>query len=112
MDYDPSFRLYLVTGLANPHFPPQVCIATSVINFMVTHEGLEDQLLGMVVESERPELEDQKKALTQEIVDANKQLKELEDEILRLLGEASGNILDDEVHFPLGSSSLYLHSYL
>ena len=54
--YDESFRLYLQTKLSNPHYRPRYCTDT-LINFLVTEKGLEDQLLAKVVEQEEPELE-------------------------------------------------------
>ena len=60
-------------------------------------EGLEDQLLGLVVREERPDLERQKNQLIKSLAADKKQLKELEDKILKLLSESKGNILDDEV---------------
>ena len=36
----------------------------TLLNFMITPEGLEDQLLGIVVQRERPELEEEKTKLT------------------------------------------------
>lgn len=50
MDYDPNFRLYLTTKLANPHYLPEVCIVVTVVNFTVTPSGLEDQLLAYVTQ--------------------------------------------------------------
>ena len=38
----------------------------SLLNFMITPEGLEDQLLGITVVSERPDLETQRTRLIQE----------------------------------------------
>ena len=38
MDYDDNFKLYMTTKLANPHYLPEVCIATNLINFTVTQE--------------------------------------------------------------------------
>lgn len=35
----------------------------SLLNFMTTPEGLEDQLLGIVVAKERPDLEEEKNKL-------------------------------------------------
>ncbi|KAK5609612.1 Dynein heavy chain 2, axonemal [Crenichthys baileyi] len=58
-------------------------------------EGLEAQLLGIVVRKERPELEQQKDSLVISIAAGKKGLQDLEDEILRLLNEASGSLLDD-----------------
>lgn len=36
VDYDPNFKLYLTTKLANPHYLPEVCIKVTLINFTVT----------------------------------------------------------------------------
>lgn len=38
VDYDVNFKLYMTTKLANPHYLPEVCIATNLINFTVTQE--------------------------------------------------------------------------
>lgn len=50
----------------------------------VCMQGLEAQLLGIVVRKERPELEEQKHSLVISIAAGKKSLQELEDEILRL----------------------------
>lgn len=39
----------------------------TLLNFMITPEGLEDQLLGIVVLRERPELEEEKTKLTLQV---------------------------------------------
>lgn len=39
----------MTTKLRNPHYPPEVCVKVSLLNFFVTPEGLEEQLLGTVV---------------------------------------------------------------
>lgn len=36
VDYDPNFRLYLTTKLANPDLNPAVYAKAIVINYMVT----------------------------------------------------------------------------
>jgi dynein heavy chain len=43
--------------MPNPHYPPEVCIKVTLINFTVTVTGLEEQLLGDVVVKEKPEVE-------------------------------------------------------
>lgn len=58
--YSMDFRLIITTKLANPHYLPEICIKVTVINFTVTPDGLEDQLLVDVVAYEQPELEQQK----------------------------------------------------
>lgn len=94
--YSDSFRFYITTKLANPHYMPEICIKVTVINFTVTLTGLEDQLLVDVVRSERPDLEQKKNELTVNIAADKKQLKEIEDKILYMLENSQGNILDDE----------------
>ncbi|GAX73618.1 hypothetical protein CEUSTIGMA_g1069.t1 [Chlamydomonas eustigma] len=97
VDYDPSFKFYMTSKLPNPHFLPEICIKVNVINFTVTVQGLEDQLLGDVVRKERPDLEEAKDGLVVSISNDKKLLQDLEDKILRLLRDSTGNILDDEI---------------
>ncbi|XP_029769486.1 dynein heavy chain 2, axonemal [Terrapene carolina triunguis] len=95
VEYSPDFRFYLTTKLSNPHYTPETSSQTTIVNFAVKEQGLEAQLLGTVVRKERPELEEQKDSLVLNIAAGKSKLKELEDEILRLLNEATGSLLDD-----------------
>eukprot|EP00002_Diphylleia_rotans_P007300 TRINITY_DN1682_c0_g1_i3.p1 TRINITY_DN1682_c0_g1~~TRINITY_DN1682_c0_g1_i3.p1 ORF type:complete len:1955 (-),score=398.96 TRINITY_DN1682_c0_g1_i3:368-6232(-) len=97
IDYDPNFRLYLTTKLPNPHYLPEVCIKVTIINFTVTLEGLNDQLLVDVVGIERPDLEEKREQLVVSLAADKKLLSDLESKILKLLSESKGNILDDEI---------------
>jgi dynein heavy chain len=96
VEYDRNFKLYITTKLANPHYLPEVCIKVTIINFTVTKIGLEGQLLADVVKLERPELEEQRNSLIVSIANDKKQLKDIEEKILKLLFNSQGNILDDE----------------
>ncbi|OQR87427.1 dynein heavy chain [Achlya hypogyna] len=95
--YDRNFRLYLVTKLPNPHYLPDVSIKVNLINFTVTKEGLQDQLLGDVVRKEQPEIEAKMSTLLASIATDQKLLKAIESKILSLLSTSQGNILDDQV---------------
>ena len=68
----------------------------TLLNFMITPLGLEDQLLGIVAAKEKPELEEKKNELIIESAKNRKQLKEIEDKILEVLSTSEGNILEDE----------------
>lgn len=57
MEYNPKFRMIMHTKLANPHYKPEMQAQATLINFTVTREGLEEQLLAEVVATERPDLE-------------------------------------------------------
>ncbi|KAJ9465464.1 Dynein-1-beta heavy chain [Diplonema papillatum] len=94
--YEHSFRLYMTTKIANPHYLPEVCIKVTLINFTVTPEGLEDQMLGDVVSLEEAELEDQKNKIVKSVADDKRKLKRYEDLILSELEDAKGNILDNQ----------------
>ena len=59
-------------------------------------QGLEAQLLGIVVQKEQPTLERQKADLTLRVAAGKQKLVDLEDEILRLLSEAEGSLLENE----------------
>ncbi|KAG9346625.1 hypothetical protein JZ751_006936 [Albula glossodonta] len=95
VEYSPEFRFYITTKLSNPHYTPEISTKTTIVNFAVKEQGLEAQLLGIVVRKERPELEEQKDSLVINIANGKRKLQELEDEILRLLNEATGSLLDD-----------------
>ncbi|XP_074871093.1 dynein axonemal heavy chain 9 [Carettochelys insculpta] len=94
-EYNPSFRLILHTKLANPHYQPELQAQCTLINFTVTQDGLEDQLLAAVVSMERPDLEELKSHLTKQQNGFKITLKTLEDNLLSRLSSASGNFLGD-----------------
>ncbi|XP_029579694.1 dynein heavy chain 12, axonemal isoform X2 [Salmo trutta] len=95
IEYSCDFRFYITTKLRNPHYLPELATKVSLLNFMITPEGLEDQLLGIVVAKERPELEEERNALILQSASNKKVLKEIEDKILETLS-SEGNILEDE----------------
>lgn len=53
----------MTTKLSNPHYPPEVSVKVSLLNFAITFTGLEDQLLGVVVVEEMPEMQEKKNTL-------------------------------------------------
>ncbi|KAH0560560.1 hypothetical protein KQX54_005896 [Cotesia glomerata] len=95
VEYNPKFRLILHTKLANPHYKPEMQAQTTLINFTVTRDGLEDQLLAEVVKVERPDLEDLKADLTRQQNDFKITLNSLEDSLLSRLSSADENVLGD-----------------
>lgn len=97
IEYHPDFRLILHTKLANPHYKPEIQAQTTLINFTVTKDGLEDQLLADVVAKERPDLEKLKFDLTKDQNAYKIKLKQLEDNLLAALSAAEGNFLEDTV---------------
>ncbi|XP_021265333.1 dynein heavy chain 12, axonemal [Numida meleagris] len=96
IEYSSDFKFFITTKLRNPHYMPELATKVSLLNFMITPEGLEDQLLGIVVAKERPELEEERNALILQSAANKKNLKEIEKKILETLQSSEGNILEDE----------------
>nr|XP_054751844.1 dynein axonemal heavy chain 7-like [Lytechinus pictus] len=108
IEYSHDFRFYITTKLRNPHYLPETSVKVTLLNFMITPEGLEDQLLGIVVAKERPELEEERNALIIQSADNKRQLNEIENKILEVLSSSEGNILEDETAIKVLSSSKVL----
>jgi dynein heavy chain len=96
IQYSPQFRLYLCSSLANPQFAPELCSLVTIVNFTVTFEGLEEQLLSAIVDVEKPELEREQSKLTTSLAQDRNQLMDLEKRILELLQSVEGHILDKQ----------------
>jgi dynein heavy chain len=93
--WNDAFRFFMTTKLPNPHYAPEVCVKVSLVNFAITFTGLEDQLLGVAVVEEMPEMEERKNSLVVSNAKMKKELQEIENRILYLLSNSKGNILDD-----------------
>jgi len=91
IEYSKDFKLYITTRLRNPHYLPEISVKVTLVNFMITPQGLEDQLLGIVAAKEKPELEEKKNELILESAKNKKQLKEIEDKILEVLSSSQVN---------------------
>ncbi|XP_073827136.1 dynein heavy chain at 36C [Musca autumnalis] len=104
IEYNHNFKFYMTTKLRNPHYLPEVAVKVTLLNFMITTQGLQDQLLGITVARERPDLEAEKNTLIVQGAENKRMLKETEDQILEVLSSAE-NILEDETAVQVLSSA-------
>lgn len=44
VEYSENFRFYITTKLRNPHYLPEISVKVTLLNFMITPEGLQDQV--------------------------------------------------------------------
>jgi dynein heavy chain len=94
-DIHPNFRFYITTKLPKPHYLPEICVAITLVNFTVTEDGLEDQMLNFLVEREDPQTDMARRNCIEKKNSGNRTKKEIEKEILDLLNQTSSNKSDN-----------------
>jgi dynein heavy chain 2 len=96
IDWQDSFRLYLVTRDTHIALPPDAKNLINEVNFAITRSGLEGQLLGVTIQHEKPELEEQKSKLLHQEEEYKMQLSGLEDTLLRDLAASETSLLENK----------------
>ncbi|KAL0223335.1 hypothetical protein P9112_002725 [Eukaryota sp. TZLM1-RC] len=87
--YHPDFKLFITSKLPNPHYAPETSVKVTLLNFTITMAGLEDQLLSKLVVEEKPELEQMRSKLIRDNAKMAKELRQIEDDMLKVLVETS-----------------------
>jgi len=96
IEWDNDFKMFLTTKLANPQYSPEIMAKTMIINYTVTMQGLEDQLLNEIVSHDRADLEESRKKLVVEMSENQSTRKALEESLLYELNNVTGSILDND----------------
>jgi dynein heavy chain len=65
--YNKDFKLFLSTTIPNPHYPPETFVKVTIINFGITLNGLEEQMMTLLINNEMPDLEQRKNAILIEV---------------------------------------------
>eukprot|EP00927_Polykrikos_kofoidii_P034569 TRINITY_DN29308_c0_g1_i1.p1 TRINITY_DN29308_c0_g1~~TRINITY_DN29308_c0_g1_i1.p1 ORF type:complete len:3708 (-),score=892.28 TRINITY_DN29308_c0_g1_i1:94-10965(-) len=96
IEWNEAFVLMMTTKLSNPKYTPEVMGKASIVNCVITLEGLAAQLLNVVVSFERPDLEELRQKLVMQMSENRQIIKSLEDTLLRELAAAKGSILEND----------------
>jgi len=92
----PLFRVFFQTRLSTPHFGAELQGLVALVDFTVTEAGLEDQLLRLFVQQERPKLLQQQSAVWKDKGCMSAELSRLEDRLLSLVASAKGELVANE----------------
>lgn len=95
IDYNREFRLFLCSRNPSIRLPTYIQGLVQIINFTVTHSGLEGKLLSMIIDHEQPDIEEQKTTLLKREEDCKVQLSSLEKALLHELAQSEGDILEN-----------------
>ena len=93
----PNSKVFFMTKANNPHYKPEVVAQATLINFIVTERGLEDQLLAKVVNIEKPDLEESIKSCFNKLNEYARELIEKEDDVLKKLEDADRETILDNI---------------
>ncbi|KAL0234517.1 hypothetical protein PCE1_001553 [Barthelona sp. PCE] len=90
---DVNFRIFFSCKIANPNFSSDIQTKLQLVNFNLSQDGLNEQLLNVTIQHEKRFLEEERLKLIQTISKNKQSLHDFEIMILRLLNNASGNLL-------------------
>ena len=97
LDYSEEFQIFLCTRNNEIQIAPTEASLLKVINFTVTKSGLEGKLLSVIINKEKPEIEQKKSQCLKESEDLTLMMNQLETNLLNQLASSSGNILENEI---------------
>ncbi|XP_042240101.1 dynein heavy chain, cytoplasmic-like isoform X4 [Homarus americanus] len=96
IDLSPAFTIFLSTRDPTVEFPPDICSRVTFVNFTVTRSSLQSQCLNQVLKAERPDIDDKRSNLLKLQGEFQLRLRQLEKNLLQVLNDAKGQILDDD----------------
>ncbi|CAF4708799.1 unnamed protein product, partial [Rotaria sp. Silwood2] len=96
IDFSPTFRMFLFTRDSDAEFGPDICSRVTFVNFTVTRSSLQSQCLYKILRSERPDIDSKRSDLMKLQGEFAAKLRHLEDDLLKVLNESEGTILDND----------------
>jgi dynein heavy chain len=95
ISYNMDFKFFITTKMPSPHYSPEVCVKVTILNFMVTQEGLQDQMLNEIIRIDEAKKFEMRIKCIQQKADNTIQKKNIDDTILNLLANSKEDILED-----------------
>ena len=95
IDFSLTFNMFMVTRDSSCHFTPDLCSRVTFLNFTITPSSLQNQVLSIILKSERPEVNKAKEDLVKAQRDFKLQLRQLEEDLLTALN-SEGNLLEND----------------
>jgi len=95
IDFSVSFNMFMVTRDSSCQFTPDLCSRVTFLNFTITPSSLQNQILSLILKSERPEVDKKKEDLIRAQREFKFQLRELEESLLTALN-SEGNLLEND----------------
>ncbi len=95
IDFSVSFNMFMVTRDSSCQFTPDLCSRVTFLNFTITPSSLQNQILSIILKSERPDVEKKKEDLIKAQREFKLQLRQLEDSLLQALN-SEGNLLEND----------------
>ncbi|GAB0099121.1 Dynein heavy chain [Sergentomyia squamirostris] len=109
IEFNDAFRLFISTKLYNPRIAPDVAVDLKIINFVITREGLNNQVVSATIGRERPDLESERNQIVMQRGDTEKQLRDIEENILDILSTEKEILENDKAVQNLSSSKILLN---
>lgn len=104
-----GFRLYLTSNAKIINFLSEFSGKLNIINFIFASNGLEENLLDILVLKENPYLREERDELLHNKLEDKAKLIEYENAILSVIAESEGDILEDETAIKKMDASKHLY---
>eukprot|EP00742_Colponemidia_sp_Colp-10_P013019 GILJ01014677.1.p1 GENE.GILJ01014677.1~~GILJ01014677.1.p1 ORF type:complete len:1857 (-),score=367.35 GILJ01014677.1:73-5070(-) len=102
--YNDSFRLFMLSRSAKPHFTPELSTKVTVVGFFITPNGLSDQTVQRIIQHEEKEQVERRTRVVEQQSYSRAQLVEIEDTILRMVSSDADILVNDDMADTLDQS--------
>ena len=77
VSFSDEFIFYVTTKMDSPHYSPETCVKMTMLNFMVTQEGLMDQMKNEIIRIEENAKYEKRKVCIQTAAENSRKIAEI-----------------------------------